>query len=88
MDNERYTTFGYAKIFLLMIIPVYGFFFTVLLGFSKDITGELRFLARGALVARIVFLFVAIICIGIFFSAILPMLNNFINNTNFIRLFQ
>ncbi len=80
MDNKQSSTLDYAKLFLLMIIPVYGFCFTALLAFSKDVTGELKYLARGAFVARMVFLtFVGIIAI-IFFSTALPYIKDFINN--------
>ena len=37
MNNARYTTASYTKLFLLMVIPIYGLCFTILLAFSKDI---------------------------------------------------
>lgn len=87
MDNERYTTFSYAKLFLLMLIPVYGLCFTVLLAFSKDIGGELKCLARGALIARIVFLVVLGVGISAFASYILPSLSDFFDRLNVLKLF-
>ena len=88
MDNEEYGTVYYAKLFLLMIIPVYGFFFTMLLAFSKDVEDELKYLARGALIARIVFLIFVITGIAFVFSMLLPALNEFIAKAGLIRLFQ
>ena len=70
MNNVRYTTASYTKLFLLMIIPIYGLCFTVLLAFSKDIEEELKCLARGALIARVIFLIALGITITIFISYI------------------
>ena len=87
MDNERYTTFDYAKLFLLMIIPIYGFCFTCLLAFSKEVTGELKCFAKGALIARLVFLFGLAIIAIISVSYVLPYLSNLLNRFNVLRLF-
>ena len=72
-DGMNYSTSDYAKLFLLMIIPVYGFFFTALLAFSKDMSGELRCLARGAFIARIVFLIFLGIIGSVIFSMVLQL---------------
>ena len=88
MDNEQFGTFDYAKLFLLMIIPVYGFFFTVLLAFSGDIGDELKYLARGALIARIVFLLFLVFAFSVMFSVGLPAIDSFINRINVFRLFR
>lgn len=88
MTSERHTVGYYAKLFLLMIIPVYGFFFTILLAFSKDVSDELKTLAKGALIARIAFLVMIIIGFAIFTSMILPMINNFLNNLGVLKLFN
>ena len=88
MDNEQYTTKDFAKLFLLMVIPVYGLFFTVLLAFSKDISPELKSLARGALIARIIFVLGVIAVIGGFFYTILPKINEFIRNSGLTMLFR
>jgi len=87
MDNEVYSTSDYAKLFLLMLIPVYGFLYTVLLAFNKNIGRELSCLARGALIARVIFLIFVIVVFIVMFSTILPMLNNFMNNMGILRLF-
>lgn len=88
MTNERHTVGYYTKIFLLMIIPIYGFFFTMLLAFSKDVSDELKALAKGAFIARIVFLFMLAIGLVIFMSMLLPMINNLLNNLGILRLFN
>ena len=78
MDKEKKDTFFYARLFLLMIIPVYGFCFTALLAFSKEITDELKYLARGAFIARIVLLIVVGIVAAIFFTIALPYIMDFV----------
>lgn len=88
MADERHSVGYYAKLFLLMIIPLYGFFFTVLLAFSKDVSDELKTLARGAFIARIVFLLMLTIILVVFISTLLPMINNFLNNLGVLRLFN
>ena len=88
MDNEQFGTLDYAKLFLLMIIPVYGFFFTILLTFSGDIGDELKYLARGALIARIVFLLFLVFAVFALLSIGLPAIDNFINRINVFRLFR
>lgn len=90
MNGGRNSTFSYAKLFLLMVIPIYGFCFTALLAFSKDVDEDLRCLAKGALIARIVF--VAVLVVGVIFcvSTLLPILNDFIDwalsNINIVQL--
>lgn len=87
MNNVRYTTASYAKLFLLMIIPIYGLCFTVLLAFSKDIEEELKSLARGALIARVIFLIALGIIITVFISYILPWVSEYFNTLNIFKLF-
>jgi len=87
MNNERYTTFNFAKLFLLMIIPIYGFCFTFLLSFSKDVDQELKCLARGALIARLVFLLILAGGIIVFSFYLLPLITDFLNKANMLRLF-
>lgn len=87
MDNEKYTTISYAKLFLLMIIPIYGLCFTILLAFSKDIGEELKSLARGALIARIVCLIVLAVGISVGLIYIIPMIGDFFSKTNILKLF-
>lgn len=87
MNNVRYTTASYTKLFLLMIIPIYGLCFTVLLAFSKDIEEELKCLARGALIARVIFLIALGITITIFISYILPWISEYFNTLNILKLF-
>ena len=79
MENNKHTTADSAKLFLLMIIPFYGFCFTVLLAFSKDMSSEIKALAKGALIARIVFLFALGIGIVVFVGTILPTITEFIS---------
>lgn len=90
MNSGRNSTFSYAKLFLLMVIPIYGFCFTALLAFSKDVDEELRCLAKGALIARIVFVAVLVCVVMLFISTLLPMLNDFIDwllsNINIVEL--
>lgn len=86
MDNKNHSTVYYAKLFLLMIIPVYGFCFTLLLSFSKDIAGETKALARGALISRIVFLIVLGIGTLVFIGTILPAITDFINKFDVINI--
>lgn len=86
MDNKNHSTAYYVKLFLLMIIPVYGFFFTLLLAFSKDISSETKALARGAFVARIVFLLVVGIGTVVFLGTILPVITDFINKLDVIKI--
>ena len=88
MNNEQYRTSDYAKLFLLMIIPVYGFCFTFLLAFSKDVSDGLKSLARGALIARITFLFVIGIGGFVLISTIWPSLNQFISRLGIVRVMQ
>ena len=88
MDNEQYTTKDFAKIFLLMVIPVYGLFFTILLASSKDISPELKSLARGALIARITFVLGIVVIAGVFIYSILPEINNFIVSSGLMNLFR
>jgi len=85
MENNNHGTAYYAKLFLLMIIPVFGFCFTALLAFSKDMSVELKSLARGALIARITFLIVAGIGVLVFIETILPAIIDFINNFDMIN---
>lgn len=87
MNNVRYTTASFAKLFLLMVIPIYGLCFTVLLAFSKDIEEELKSLARGALIARIIFLIALGIIIAVFISYILPWASEYFNTLNILKLF-
>jgi len=88
MPNREGSTLYYAKIFLLMVIPIYGFFFTVLLAFSKDVEMELQYLARGALIARIVFLIILTMVSIVLITSVLPYLNNFIDGMGILRLFR
>ena len=78
--NTENSTMYYAKLFLLMIIPIYGFFFTTLIAFSKDVDEELKSLARGALIARIALWVVIGICVMLFCYFIWPILSSYINN--------
>lgn len=86
MEEQKYSTFYYAKLFLLMVIPIYGFFFTILLAFSKDMSLELRNLAKGALIARLTFWFVAVSGGIIFVSFMWPELSKFISEINILDL--
>lgn len=88
MDNKNHSTAYYAKLFLLMIIPVYGFCFILLLSFSKDVTSETKALARGALIARIVFLLVVGIGTVVFLETILPVITDFINKLDVIKILK
>lgn len=87
MDNEKYTTASYAKLFLLMIIPIYGLCFTVLLAFSKDIEGEIKSLARGALIARVVFLVALVVGVFVLCSYILPSISGIFSGIDLLKLF-
>lgn len=80
MDKEVYSTKDYAKLFFLMAIPIYGFCFTALLAFSKDVEGEMKNLARDAFIVRLVVLVVLGIGLAIFFVKILPHMENFMNS--------
>ena len=88
MENKKHSTGYYAKLFLLMIIPVYGFCFTILLAFSKDVPEETKALARGAFIARIVFLIMIGIGAVIFIGTILPAITDFINKFDIIKIFN
>ncbi len=92
MENERYSTLSYTKLFLLMVIPIYGLCFTALLAFSKDMDYELRCLARGALIARIVFWVICVLLVALFVLFLLPLLNkslgSLFNNENIMKLFM
>ncbi len=92
MENERYSTLSYTKLFLLMIIPIYGLCFSILLAFSKDIDYELRCLARGALIARIAFWIICALLIVLFVLFLLPLLNfsldNLFSDENIMKLFM
>ena len=88
MENSQHSTMYYIKLFLLMIIPMYGLCFTLLLAFSNDVDDELKNLARGALVARIVFLFIIIILGVLLGTVIMPYLNNFLNSLGILRMFS
>lgn len=92
MENESYSTFSYTKLFLLMIIPIYGLCFTVLLAFNKDVDYELKCLARGALIARVVFLIFATLAFVSVLVFFLPMLNDFfaklLNNQSIVNLLR
>lgn len=92
MNDERKNVWYYAKLFLLMIIPVYGFIFTFLLAFSKDVDYELKALARGAFIARIVFLImIGLVGVLLIFKA-MPMIDSLVNrfmvNLEILRLFK
>jgi len=87
MNEERYGTLDYAKLFLLMLIPIYGFCFTLLLSFSDEISSELKCLARGAFIARIVFLVVIVLFGGIFLSSIWPVLTELFNRLGVLKFF-
>lgn len=87
MDNEKYTTSDYTKLFLLMVIPIYGFIFTALLAFSKDDIGnEIKSLAKGALIARTVFWVIFLCLAALFISRVLPLLIDIFSELNIFKI--
>ena len=84
-------TFFYTKLFLLMVIPFFGFLFCFLLSFSKEADYELKSIARGALIARIIFDVVLLVGGVILIDYVFPYLQMLISNINlapFMQLFK
>jgi len=87
MESEEYGTWDYAKLFLIMVIPIYGFCFTALLAINKKVPMELKVLARGALIARVTFLSVLAIGASFFVSQIMPYLSELLDKFRIFSFF-
>lgn len=84
-------TFFFTKLFLLMVIPFFGFLFCFMLSFSKEVDYELKSIARGSLIARIIFDSVLLIGSVFLIDYVFPYLQMFISNIDigpFMQLFK
>lgn len=85
-NNNHNSTFAFAKLFLLMGIPFFGQVFTFILAFSNEVDYELKALARGMLIAQVVFITVLVIGIILYFYSLLPILSNIMDKLEILRI--
>ena len=80
-NPKNKTTWFYTRMFFFMLIPVFGLFYTLYLGFIEDRDEDIRRLAKGALIIRIlaVILLLVLLAVGVIY--IMPNIENWLNNS-------
>ena len=70
----------FTRMFFFMLIPVFGLFYTVYLAFIEDRDNDIKKLAKGALIIRILAVILLIIVLAIGVHYIMQNLENWLNN--------
>lgn len=79
-DPKNKTVWFYTKAFFFMLIPGVGLFFTLYLAFLEDRDEDVRIMARGALIIRILAVIVLLVLLAIGMYYILPNIEKFLTN--------
>lgn len=80
-DPKNKTIFFYVRIFFFMIIPVFGLFYTLYLAFIEDRDEDIRKLAKGALIIRILVVVLLLIALAIGVYYIMPNVESWLNSS-------
>lgn len=80
-DMEKKTVGFYIKIFFFMAIPVFGLFYTMYLAFIEGNDTDLRRLARGAFVVRMLVIIAILIILTVCVIYIAPNIEVWLNKS-------
>ena len=76
-NNNSISVFGYFKKIVIFIIPLLGFFYSMVLSFKPNINNNIKNLSRAVLIIQIIFIIILLFSFWYIYNNIIsPLLNS------------